>query len=180
MPIIAISGKHGSGKTTAAKKLAEILGYKYVSAGVVFREMARERGYSLKEFSNLAEKDSSIDRQIDEQTVAIAKQFDNIVVDAQLAGWLLRDFANLSVCISATFENRVKRIAQRENRSLDDVHSETLLRERSEGARYAALYSYDIDDLGIYDLIINTDRINANTVVEILLAAVKELEKNQR
>ncbi|RLG57107.1 MAG: cytidylate kinase, partial [Candidatus Hydrothermarchaeota archaeon] len=64
--VITISGLIGSGKTTVAKALAEKLMLRHVQAGMVFREMAKERGMSLQEFSKLAEKDKSFDRLVDE------------------------------------------------------------------------------------------------------------------
>ncbi|MHA1115190.1 MAG: (d)CMP kinase [Candidatus Heimdallarchaeaceae archaeon] len=174
MPIIAISGQHGSGKTTAAKMLAESLNYRYLSAGSIFREMAEKKGYTLEEFTALAEKDTSIDEYIDRKTVEIAKSEKDLIVDAQLAGWLLKDIADLSICISASFDKRIERIAKRENRTIEEVFKETITREKSEKERYASLYSFDLSDLSIYDLIINTDRLEAQTVVKIILAAIKE------
>lgn len=97
-----------------------------------------------------------------------------MIVDAQLAGWLLKDIADLSICISASFDKRIERIAKRENRTIEEVFKETKTREKSEKERYASLYSFDLSDLSIYDLIINTDRLEAQTVVKIILAAIKE------
>ncbi len=178
MPIIAISGKHGSGKTTAAKELAKRLRYKYVSAGLIFREMAKKRGLTLEQLSILAENDPSIDKEIDQRTLDIANEEEDIIVDAQLAGWLLKDKAKLSICISASLEKRIERIAKRENRSIDEVKLETLTREKSEKNRYEVLYSYDINDLTIYDIVINTNRLNAQTVINILLTTVESLLNN--
>ena len=61
LPIIAVSGPHGSGKSTAAQRIAEQLKYKYVSAGELFRDMAREEGKNIEEFSKIAEKREEID-----------------------------------------------------------------------------------------------------------------------
>ena len=51
LPIIAVSGPHGSGKSTAAMKVAESLGYEYISAGELFREMAKNANMNIEEFS---------------------------------------------------------------------------------------------------------------------------------
>ncbi|MCG3260126.1 MAG: AAA family ATPase, partial [Candidatus Heimdallarchaeota archaeon] len=69
MPIIAVSGPHGSGKSTAARKVAESLGYEYVSAGELFRDMAKEENMSLEEFSKHAELKEEIDKYIDDKTL---------------------------------------------------------------------------------------------------------------
>ena len=62
MKIIAIGGPHGSGKSSVAQKLAQELAMNYVSAGSVFRNLAKERNYSLEEFSEVVVKEPNIDR----------------------------------------------------------------------------------------------------------------------
>ncbi|GAG01467.1 unnamed protein product, partial [marine sediment metagenome] len=46
--VITVSGVHGSGRSTHAKKLAETFALRYVSSGTIFRQMADERGISLE------------------------------------------------------------------------------------------------------------------------------------
>ena len=41
--VITVSGFHGSGRTTHAKRLARAFGLRYVSSGTIFRQMAEER-----------------------------------------------------------------------------------------------------------------------------------------
>ena len=48
LPIIAVSGPHGSGKSTTAKEVAEKLGYEYISAGELFRNMAENANMNLE------------------------------------------------------------------------------------------------------------------------------------
>lgn len=173
MPILAFSGPHGAGKSTIAKIVADKLGFKYISAGQLFRKIAKERGKTLEEFSKLAEQDGEIDKAIDQETLKIAEQYDNIVVDAQLSGWLLKDRASLLVYITAPEETRVKRIAQRDGKSIEQAQRETRIREESEKKRYQKLYKIDITDKSIYDIIINSKNFDANDCVEIILTAVK-------
>jgi cytidylate kinase len=180
LPIIAVSGPHGSGKSTAARKFAEILGYKYVSAGELFREMALKEGLSLEEYSEAAEKDKQIDKYIDDKTLEIAKAGGNLVIDAQLGGWVLKDIADLLIYITAPFELRIKRITQREKKSSDFIRKETLARENSEKQRYQKLYKIDISDLSIYDIIINSQKFNASDCVQILKTAFEKIEKGDK
>jgi len=175
LPIIAISGPHGSGKTTTARILAETLGYKYVSAGEMFREMAEKEGLNLEEFSRKAESNDRIDNFIDERTLEIASSEENIVIDAQLGGWVLKDVADIIVYITAPFDTRVERIAKRENRDIEQVKKETLAREESEKNRYLKLYNIDITDLSIYDIILKSKKFTAPDCVKIILEAVKTI-----
>jgi len=179
LPIIAVSGPHGSGKSTAAQRVAEHLNYEYVSAGKLFRDMARKEGKNIEEFSRIAEKREEIDRFIDDRTLEIAQAKDNIVIDAQLGGWVLKEIADLLIYITAPLDVRIQRIAQRENKSLDTIRTETLTREKSEKERYQKLYNIDISDLSIYDVIISSNKFDASDCVQIIMVAVKKITKGE-
>ena len=49
--ILAISGLHGTGKSTIGRNVAETLGLTYFLAGDAFRELAKIKGMSLEDFS---------------------------------------------------------------------------------------------------------------------------------
>ena len=53
--IITIGGLAGSGTTTAAKVLSDIMDIPFLSTGSIFRDMAKEKGMSVLEFSKFAE-----------------------------------------------------------------------------------------------------------------------------
>ena len=57
--IITLGGLPGSGTSTVAKKLADILQLEIVSAGNMFRDMAKEMGISLVELGKMAKLDPS-------------------------------------------------------------------------------------------------------------------------
>ena len=179
MPIIAVSGPHGSGKSTAAKKVAEALNYEYISAGELFRSMAKNAQMNLEEFSKEAEQQEEIDKFIDDKTVELAKSRDNIVVDAQLGGWMLKDKADMLVYITAPLEVRIDRIVERENKTAEQVRQETKIREESEKGRYQNLYQIDISDLTIYDIILNSQEFSATDCVQIILVAFEKKMKGE-
>jgi len=179
LPIIAVSGPHGSGKSTAAKKVAEALNYEYISAGELFREMAESAQMNLEEFSKQAETKDEIDKFIDDKTVELAEKKDNIVVDAQLGGWMLKDKADMLVYITAPFEVRISRIVQREGKTAEQVRHETKTREESEKSRYQKLYKIDISDLTIYDIILNSQKFSATDCVKIILETFEKKMKGE-
>ena len=172
MVVVAISGLHGAGKTTAARALARKFKLRYVCAGTVFRQLAKERGMTLDEFSRYAERRPSIDRKIDQQTAAAAKG-KNVLIDARLAGWMAKQ-ANLKVLLTAPLEERVRRIASREGRKYKDVLNETRKRERSEARRFKQFYSIDVNDHSPFDIVLNTERFTAEEMVRILELAVEQ------
>jgi len=173
---ITISGPPGSGTTTVAKLLANRLGYKLISAGEIFRKLASEKGMTLEEFSKYAESHPDVDLYIDKLQKEIAEKEDNIVVEGRLSGWMIKDA--FKVWIHADPEIRYKRIAQRENKDLAKVRSETKKREEIEKKRYKKFYSIDLDDLSIYHLIINSGYFKPDDIVEIILKALSKYTKN--
>ncbi len=170
MVVIAISGLHGAGKTTAARALVRKFDLKYISAGTVFRQMAEERGMTLDEFSRYAERHPEIDRQVDRRTANAAKEGD-VLIDARLAGWMAKG-ADVKILLTAPLELRVKRIARRERRRYEDVLAETERRERSEAKRFKRSYGIDVNDHSVFDLVLNTERWSAREMARILELAV--------
>ena len=171
--VIAVSGPPGSGKTTVAKLLALRLGLRYVSIGQLFREIAKRRGLSLLELSQIAEKDHSIDRELDSLARREAEK-GGVVIDGHISAWIVRDIADLCVGVIAPFDVRVKRIAQRDGRSIEDVERETRAREESEAKRFREIYGIDVKDLTVFDIVINSAHYNPEQIVEIVLKALKE------
>ena len=176
--IITISGLSGSGKTTVAKALSINLNYKYVSSGEAFRQLAREHGMNLEQFSILAENDPEIDRMIDKRQVDTVSRYKNVIFEGRLSGKIVN--GDLKVWLKAPLEVRVKRIAKREQKSCTQACNETRFREISEAKRYLEIYHIDIFDLDTYDLVIDTQHWNQRSVIDIILTAVKQSETIKR
>ena len=176
--VITVSGLHGSGTSTQARRLAESLGLRYVSAGLLFRRIAEERGLTLEELSRLAEESPELDRMIDERTREEARR-GGVVIDATLAGWMAED-ADLKIFLTAPLEERVRRIARREGLSLEEAMRETLKRERSERERFKRYYGIDINDLSIYDVVLNTALFKPDATARILRGIVEELRRGRK
>ena len=94
--IITIGGLAGTGTTTAAEMLSEKLDIPYISAGFVFREMAAERGMSVLEFSEFAEGNDDIDKEIDKRQAEKAKTADNLILEGRLSAFFV-DNADLKI-----------------------------------------------------------------------------------
>ena len=170
--VITVSGLHGSGKSVHAKRLAEAFGLRHVSAGMMFRQMAEERDLTLEEMSRLAEEDQEIDRLVDERTKREASR-GGVVIDAALSGWMVEG-ADIKIFLTAPFEARVKRIADREGTSLEEAREATRLREEVERERFRTYYGVDICDLSIYDVVLNTELFAPGGTAGILKRVVEE------
>ena len=174
--LLTVSGPAGSGKSTTAAGLAEALDLDHVSGGDIFRDLAAERGYTPVEFNELAEEDEGIDRDLDRRLYEIARDRDGVVLESRLAGWLAPD-VDFRLWLDAPVDVRAARIADREAKPVERARAETLRRERSERKRYADYYDIPIDDLSIYDLVVNTARWTAPAVLTILTTAVEGYEQ---
>ena len=169
--LLTISGPSGSGKTTVASGLSQRLGFAHISAGEVFRELARERALSLEQLSKLAEKDSEIDQMVDTRQAELAQSHENVIVDGRLSGWVLK--GDIAVWLKAPLEVRAERIARREDKDRAIALRETRTRDSSEAARYLAFYNIDTVNLDIYDLIIDTRHWDQFAVIDIITQAVR-------
>ncbi len=172
---ITISGPPGSGKTTACNRLSEILGLKAVVFGKIFRELAAEKHLSLLEFGQLAEKDPSIDADIDARIVEIARQNENIILESRLSAYMLsrNSIPAFKIYLGASPEVRMSRIGVREGQSLEDAKRETIERQASEAKRYMMYYNIDINDMSVYDLVVNTDELDPDGVIDTILKAIE-------
>jgi cytidylate kinase len=169
--LLTISGPSGSGKTTVARGLSQRLGFAHISAGEVFRELARERALSLEQLSELAEKDPEIDRIVDTRQAELSKSYENVIVDGRLSGCVLK--GDLAFWLKAPLEVRADRIARRERKERATALRETRARDTSEAMRYLAFYNIDTANLDIYDLVIDTRHWDQFAVIDIITQAVR-------
>jgi cytidylate kinase len=169
--IITIGGTAGSGTTTAAKVLSERLEIPFVSAGAIFREMAAERGMTPVEFGKFAENNTDIDKEIDNRQAELAREAQDLIVEGRLSAYFVD--ADLKVSFTAPLDVRAKRVCEREGKSIELAKEEILSREESEALRYMDIHNIDIRNMDIYDLIINTDSFNPESIAEIILTTIK-------
>jgi len=178
--ILTISGLHGTGKSTIGKLVADKLGIKYYSTGQAFRDLAKEMNLTLEELSEYAEKNPGIDEKLDNKIIEIAQKGD-IIIDSQLSAYILESIADFKILLTCPLEIRVKRMAQRDKESYDKKLEETKIRENSELVRYKKLYNIDLKDEikkeELYNLIIDTENLTVDEVLEKILDAIKKIVK---
>ncbi|MHA1805628.1 MAG: (d)CMP kinase [Promethearchaeota archaeon] len=170
--IVALSGLHGTGKSTVGKLVADSLHLKFYSTGMAFRELAKEMDMSLEEFTHYVEANPSIDEQLDAKIIEIAKKGD-VLIESQLSGYILKDIADVKILLTAPLEIRIERIAKRDGVSIEKSRNETLLREASEHERFKKLYNIDLNDKSVFDLIIDTSSLTIEQVTNLILQFIK-------
>jgi cytidylate kinase len=177
--ILTISGLHGTGKTTVGKLIAEKLGIEYYSTGQAFRDLAKEMNLSLEEFTKYVESNPEIDRRLDNKIIEIAQK-DNIIIDAQLSAYILESIADFKVLLTSPLETRVRRMAERDITPYKVQLQETIMREESELERFRRLYNIDLNDSDkitiVYDLIIDTENMTIEEIVEKILSTLDKMK----
>jgi len=175
--VIAVSGLPGSGKSTLAKMLADRFGLRYISSGSLFREMARERGMSLEEFTRYAELNHSIDREVDRKAFDEARK-GCAVIDGHIAAWIVRSYAHMKVFLKASRGVRARRVAERDRIPYEQALKQVSLRDESEIRRFNEIYGINMGDLAIFDLVINTEKLDVEGVFNVVSLAIENFFKN--
>ena len=173
---ITISGLSGSGTTTVADLLSKELSMAVISAGEMFRAIAKEKGLPLGEFNKLAENNDDFDRGIDEKQGEEAMKRENVIVEGRLSGFFV-PHADLKIWLKAPMDIRARRVAGREGLAYGEALSAMKNREQSEHKRYDQYYGINLDDLSIYDLVIDSSRWRENGIVEMIKVAIEGMKK---
>jgi cytidylate kinase len=174
--IITISGPPGSGKTTVGRLLAEKMKFEFISTGMVFREMAKERGVSLLKFGEMALENSDIDKELDKRIVAISIERKKLVLEGRLAGHMLylNGVKSFKVWIDAHIHKRAERIAGREKKVIEHVREEIIAREECERERYKKIYDIDLGSLAVYDKVVDSSEMTPEQVVDEIIKSMEE------
>jgi CMP/dCMP kinase len=171
--IITISGKPGSGKSSTADKIAELLGYAHHSSGDMVRNLLARENLTLAEYNQRAQTDSSLDEKID-QMLRDLRSKNDLVIDSRLGFyWLPESFKvyldlDLQVATVRIFKDAVDnqgRTKAGENASsLDAVARQVKTRMDTEQRRFKDMYGIDPYNTEHFDLIIDTSRHSPQTV----------------
>ena len=85
----------------------------------------------------------------------------------------------LKIWMKASIDIRTKRIMNREKSiNYNKEKDNTILREKSEKNRYNQYYNINIDDLSIYDIIIDTENLTSKQIFDILETLIKNYFNN--
>ena len=171
--IITLSGRPGSGKSSTADKVAELLGYTRFSSGEMVRATLSERGMTLAEFNEKAQDDHSLDEAIDEQLRSLREKSD-IIVDSRLGFyWIPESFKvflelDMDVATARIFKDTIDNASRGQGAgtasTIGEVAKQVQERVTNERSRYRRLYGVDPYQTSHFDLVINTSRHSPQTV----------------
>ena len=174
---IAISSLSGCGNTTATMNVGRTLGLKVVN--YTFRDLAADIGISFEEIHERSQQNRTFDDLTDLNQIRLSLQ-PKVVVGSRLAAWLVN--ADLRVWLQASLEERAKRIFRREvekGLTYESVLYRTLQRDEQNRKRYLQLYGIDSNDRSDFDIIINTEKLTAEQVSSLIIAAARWASQNQ-
>ena len=179
---ITISGRIGSGATTLAKKLSEVLGWEMLDGGGLFRQLEKEQGFDINKSDS---RPDHFDLQYEEMIKKNLREKKHQIIQSHLAGFDAREiegvFKVLVICEGEDgndkTEIRVDRIVNRDKVSVEEAKNEIKQREEEHLKKFRRLYaendpSWVYWDKKYYDLIINTYSHNKEETFQLVLKAL--------
>lgn len=181
--IITLSGKPGSGKSSTADKLAELLNYTRHSSGDMVRQVLSQNKMTLEEYNNRAETNHNLDDKIDEKLRDLRDRKD-IVVDSRLGFyWIPESFKvyldlDLEVATARIFKdsvnNSLRKATETHSSSLSEVSRQVRERMQNEQHRFKQMYGVDPYEKTHFDFIVDTSRNDPQTVAIAIFDAYKD------
>ena len=174
---ITITGILGSGKSTVAKKLAELYGFEIFSTGAILRAAAAERGMDLldlnKELNSKLDSDRSMDDLIDNTTIRVAseRKDDKLIFDSRMAWHFVPGAFKVFVTVDprVAAERVIKDPRPGEPaEDVDELCAELVERSRVEQARFQYLYGVDYYDYKNFDLVVDSSARTPDEVTAIV------------
>ncbi len=167
--IIVVGGPSKSGKSTLASHVADRMNVKHLSAGDIFREIAADREMTVEELSSEADKetDMEVDRRILETALS-----ESCSIDSRIAAWVLGDYVDFSIYLTADLEARARRLAKTENITQEKAEELVEKRDRDNHRRYSDYYGIDTHEIDLFDLVVDNTDLNIeeqNQVVDEIL-----------
>ena len=184
--VITIDGPSGAGKGTLAYYISELLDIPNYSAGDFFRELAKEKGLTVEELSEQADRETDV--KVDRRTLEKGLE-ENCVIESRISSWVLGSYSDLRIYVTADLEERARRTArdleegEREAEEkvtdVEEVKEKIKKRDEDNRQRYMDYYGIDVEDLEMYDLIIDNTDMSIGEQQELVEKALKEKFPNR-
>jgi len=184
---ITISGRIGSGATTLAKKLAEILNWELLEGGQIMRKANQEVGASVIETDK---RPDEVDLRYEEMVKKILKEESHQIIQSHLAGFDAQGIEGVfKIFVTCEDEKgndkteiRIDRLVNRDKISVDEAKYEIKEREKRNLGKWRRLYAENDAnwvywDKKYYDLIINTYSHNQEETLQIALNRIGYAKK---
>ena len=167
MKKLTVSGHPGSGTSTLVEGLKNHFGWLSVNGGEIFRSEAKNRGMTLSEFGRLCSDDQSVDLELDEILRNYIADDETNIIESRLAGWwaFKMEAECRRIWLNVSEEERARRVASRENISIEIAIEANAKRLAVDNKRYQNMYGFVPDDPTPYTDIIDATNQNAEQVL---------------
>jgi len=186
--VICISGMAGTGKSTLAKRLAKKYHLKYYSGGDALKALAAEEGYDASthgwwespiglKFLKERQGNPTFDKAVDAKLVEYADKGD-VLLDSWTMPWLVKN--GFKIWLMASMEKRAQRVAKRDKMTAEKALKVLKEKEERTKAIYQQLYGFSLgEDFGPFDLILDTEKMNAEEVYRTLCQVIDNMVVRQ-
>jgi cytidylate kinase len=186
---IVISGWPAVGKTTMASEIAREFKFKLYNGGDILKMLARDKGYSVsgndwwdteeaKKFMAQRKTDPCFDKQVDKKLVEIVKT-EKAVITSYTLPWLVE--GPIKFWLKGSQLNRAKRMANRDNLSIEEAEKVIKTRDEQNKTIYRKLYGFNFgEDLTVFDFLINTDLMCLESLVNVSIGILKNIIANSQ
>jgi cytidylate kinase len=192
MAIIVLSHQLGAGGPEIGLALSQRLGYRYVDQELL-QDAGRRYGLAEEKLSHLDDSKPSFFERFDTetrhhitvlQTTALElAELDNCVLMRGGGQWLLRGVPHVvRVRIIAPFEHRVRQWIKRQAETSRETYNQRAAAafvrsdDNEKAGRMRYLYEVDLSDPMLYELIVNTEHLRCEAVVQMIEALTKRPE----
>jgi predicted cytidylate kinase len=171
---ITLSGTAGCGKSSVGKPLAQKLGFEFISVGNFSREYADSQyGIDIIEFQEYLKTHPEIDHEIDKKFGEECSSKENIVVDYRLGFHFIKNafhvFLKVSDEVALERLLKAKRLEEFKTEDQTVIFSKTQERNKNMRNRFIETYGVDFTKEDNFDLVIDTDNLTIDQVVEYIL-----------
>jgi predicted cytidylate kinase len=173
--IVTVGGLPGTGTSTLCRLLERELGLPYVYIGQIFRQEAAARGMTLPELNELAQKDESVDRALDDRQLEILRQ-GGVILEGRMSGWLAsrHGIDAFKVWLQADEDERIRRLVDRDGGDFEEQRRLARERVAQESDRYRRYYGADPSDPEVYDLVRDSTDASPGELVSQVTAAIRK------
>ena len=175
---ITISGRIGSGATTLAHNLADLLHWEMMDGGKLFRAFTKDHGFAK-------DRSDQFDLDYEENVKKMLKDESHRIIQSHLSGFDAQGiegvFKILLVCedtggVDKT-DIRIDRLVNRDNMAVGDAIQEVKERETQNLEKWRRLYANNDEnwvywDKKYYDLVVSTYSHNPEQTLQIVLDAI--------
>ncbi len=184
--VITIDGPSGAGKGTLAYYISELLDIPNYSAGDFFRVLAEEKGFTVEELSEQADRETDV--KVDRRTLEKGLEED-CVIESRISSWVLGSYSDFRIYVTAELQERARRTArdleegEREAEEkvtdVEEVKEKIEKRDEDNRQRYMDYYGIDVKDLEMYDLIIDNTDMRIGEQQELVEKGLKDKFPNR-